>query len=325
MIGEDSTCGARPGSPTSTGQVPALRHSAAAARSRLGRIGQRHELAAVARGGSCAPSRTSAAAPPRGRRRRRAWCSRCAPSGGGAPVRASRRPTATAPSQRPPAAQQRARNPARAVAQLLALAPAGTSIATCGRTELREGAAVMVTSRSVASSQDTWCSSPTASSSTGSRPCSPGAGDVARDDVQEPHADVQRGTPRRPPAGTGSASRRRRPGCRSAVRLGVDAAERPAALVLGGRAASTATARSPRRARRRRSCETRPGLLLRLVRPAASRARAPSSASCCGRGTRRGGRRCPGQPQPGGAREVVVHRLAPHARPAARTRPPAPS
>ena len=114
--------------------------------------------------------------------------------------------------------------------------------------------------------------------------------------------------------------RRRHLTCGPPARRRIHAAERPAPLVLQRRPRGTATARSPRRGRRRRSRASghhAPRAARRSRRPTCQACRALKAAS-------RSKRRLP-QPQPGGAREVVVDRLPSTPAPATGTPPPAPS
>ena len=69
MIGDDSSVCGRPGSPTSTGQVPRFSHASAASRSAGRRVGQRHERARLGAQHRVRRAEASAAAPRRGSRR----------------------------------------------------------------------------------------------------------------------------------------------------------------------------------------------------------------------------------------------------------------
>ena len=92
------------------------------------------------------------------------------------------------------------------------------------------------TSRSTASSQARWRSPPTSSSSTGSSPSPRRARRWRRTTCRKRTRDLDASRPARPRAGTRCASSRRRPDARALCAARIDAAERPALLVLERRA-----------------------------------------------------------------------------------------
>ena len=232
MIGDDSTVWRSPGSPTSTGQVPTFSQRSASARSAAGGSVSETKLAALDRAGPCASSRTSAAAPPRGRLRERRRvrdphgdAEQTAPERLGGDLDAARERAASCASAMPAGAP--------AVVQVLALL-AGRDRGS-RRARARRSAALPRTSRSVASSQATYRSPSTASSSTGSSPSRSAARPCAR--PRAGSARARRGARPAPPSTRHSVCITHAVvGMRGAVCARIDAAERPAPLVLERRA-----------------------------------------------------------------------------------------
>ena len=264
----------------------------------LRRIGQRHELAVLdmehgVRRAEGLPQRLLTRRHPRtGSSSRSCTVTRCRSCAIGSD------PDRHGPAQLPPAAHEGARARAvRIVTSSSSLAPAGMSIGDLTR------APSIAISRSVASSQATCCSAvhdqlldrlaPAASTS------------VALHHVQEPHPHLERGSPRRHARGIASASPRGRPDGRRCAAPG-RRRRRSSGAGSSCADAGTATARSPRRAPRRRSSSPRPSASdppRPLHGRAASRASSPSSGARAGRGRRQAVEGVAIQPQPGAARE----------------------